>query len=220
MKKYFKFPGRFGPTAIAIFIVALVGVNIYLYKSSAALEDINRRLDTENHVLNLEIEKSQSIEKRLRKEISEKRKRVRKLDLELADAVQQYQQLKKESHQADTPKDPKSFKELEECKQQYGNLAADFLLTLDTANAADNSLKLCLDKAAKQERIISFQELAYIECQEQGRLKELKIQKTQEAMQRMDRYYKRKLLKNSVVKYAIGLLVGIALGRFIFKSKK
>lgn len=206
MKRYFKFPGRFGPAAVVVFIVVLVGVNFYLYKSSATLTDINRQLETENYGLNLDIEKSQTIENRLRNEVKEKQQRVKELDLELADAAQRYRQLKKETRQVEAPKDPKSF--------------ADFQLTLDTANGADNSLKLCLDKSAKQERIISYQELAYIECQEQGRLKELKIQKTQKAMQRLDRFYKRKLLKNSVVKYAIGILVGIALGRFIFKNKK
>lgn len=220
MKRYFKTLGRFGPTAIGIIIVILVGVNVYLYKSSATLEEINRRLETENYGLNLDIEKSQTREVRFLKEIKEKKEQVRTLDLELTAALQQFLQQKKESKKMKAPKNPQSFKELEECQLRYGKLAADFRITLDTAKSADNSLKLCLDKSIKLKRVLAFQELAYFECQEQGRLKELKIQKTQEAMQRLDRYYKRKLLKGSIIKYTIGILVGIAVGHFIFKKKK
>lgn len=202
-----------------IVVIALGAVNLYLYKSSAKLSEINSQLEMENYKLNLDIQKSEVRENRFRSEIKSKTITIKQLDTELDKAIAVQKSLKKRVADLCKPKDPKTFKKLDDCKQSYTELVKDFELSLAANRESEFSLKLCLDKSSKQEEVIDIQEKAYLECREQGKLKNLKLQKTEEAMNRLDRYYKRKLMQKSFAKYTIGIIAGILAGYFMFKKR-
>ena len=100
----------------------------------------------------------------------------------------------------------------------YRRLAVDFDLCLETNEKNQITLDLCMDKTIEQKAIIDFQENAYQECRDQGRLKDQKIRNTEKALKTLDTHYKRKLFRRGLGKYAVGIVAGLLVGFFVFGS--
>lgn len=205
--------------SLSILVIIVLGVvNLYLYKDSAKLSEINSRLEVENQQLNLDIKKSQVKEDKYRLEIRDKNQTIHQLDLQLEQSVLLQKELKEKVATLCNPQDPQTFKKLSECREKYSELVKDFELSLAAGRETEMSLKLCLDKTENQEEVIDLQEKAYYECREQGNLKDMKLQKSQDAIEKLDRYYKRKLLQRNTSKYTVGIIAGIIVGYFLFKK--
>jgi hypothetical protein len=200
-------------------VLGLFILNIYLYKDSKNLTEIKSDLELENYKLNLDIKKSQAKEEKLVKEINEKNNLIDQMGNKLTKAGQQHLRLKRRLAIIATPDNPENFNLLEDCKQKYSQLAKDLNLCQQTEQAAENALNLCLDKSRNQKDVITLQELAYLECQEQQKLIDTKVKETEAAMERLDRFYKRRLLKKDTIKYTVGIIVGILVGYFMFKTR-
>lgn len=213
-----KFIKRYWYVWVLIFVLS-VALNFYLMSDSNKLEDINNRLEQLNSELDRDLNESRVREEAFLEQIKEKNKVIAELDKTLAESMQKYERLKIEMAAVQTPEDPETFKELTDCKQKYGKLSQDLQLSMAFGKETENSLTLCRDKSVKQWEIIILQEQAYIECQEQGKLKDEKFKNLRDSMKDLDRFYKKKFLKRGILKYAVGAAVGIAAGYFIFKKR-
>jgi septal ring factor EnvC (AmiA/AmiB activator) len=200
-------------------VLGLFILNIYLYKDSKNLTEIKSDLELENYKLNLDIKKSQAKEEKLIKEISDKIQTIDRIKKELTGAHEKHQRLKRRLAVIDTPENPEHFTQIEQCKEKYLQLAKDLNLCQQTEQAAEIALNLCQNKSQQQKNVINLQELTYLECQEQRNLIDKKIKETEAAMERLDRFYKRRLLKRNTIKYTVGIIVGILAGYFMFKKR-
>ncbi|MCP5106004.1 MAG: hypothetical protein GY950_21650 [bacterium] len=203
---------------LVIFLLS-VGLNAYLLTDSTKLEELNNRLEQANNRLNQGIKESWEKEQEYRGEIADKNKIIAALDKQLSEALRKYGILKRKFDTLPEPENPRTFQELEECQTKYSKLSANFGLSLKFGRETENSLKLCLDKSEKQQEIFNIQELAYRESQKQGRLKDLKLKNMEDAMKELDRYYKKRMFKKGLLKYAVGAVVGIAAGYFIARKR-
>ncbi len=214
-----KFIKKYRVTIVIGVVLVLFGLNFYLYKDSKNLTEIKSQLELENFKLNLDIQKSQVKEKLLLKDIKNKTGDITKLDTQLTHVTTGYRQLQEQMTTMPKPENPGLFKELNECQQKYTALVTSLNLCLAANEKGDQSLNLCLDKSQKQKELFTLQEMAYVECQQQGQLMTQKLNDTADAMERLDRYYKRKILKKNTIKYTVGIILGIAAGYFMFKKK-
>jgi hypothetical protein len=200
-------------------VLALIVLNVYLYKDSQNLTGIKEQLELENYRLNLDIGKSRVKEERFLDEIAAKNRTIVRLDEKLADAAAERRELKGRLAAMREPADPDSFKKLEECKRNYTLLLKNLDLSLAAVGKAEQTLNLCRAKTQQLNEVITFQELAYLECKEQAKSRETKINRIGAAMERLDRFYKRKLLKKNTIKYTVGIIVGLIAGYFLFKKR-
>jgi len=197
-------------------ILMLCVLVIYLYKDSRNLTLIKGQMDLENYKLNLDIQKARVNEKKLQLEIIDKNKLIEELDKKIAQSIHQCRQLKEALNAIPDPLKNGPGKDPKEIKKKYLQLVKDFKFSQAYVTESESRLSLCLDKVKKLKGLIHSQELVYQECRTQVNLKDLKQAQTVKAVDRIDRYYKRRLLKKGTIKYTVGIIVGLLAGYFIF----
>ena len=205
---------------LVVIAVVSIGVNVYLLSDSRIKKDIIHNLEQGNGFLAGQLNESKEKEKSYLKEINEKNKTISALDKKLAESVKKYKQLKAEIAAVRKPENPRNFKDLNECKEKYVELAMDFKLSMDFGKVTETSLTLCLEKSKEQQDVIALMDKAYSECQKQGELKDLKIDNFKKSLKDLERFYKRKRLKRRIFHGTVGAVIGFAAGYFILKKNR
>jgi len=205
---------------VIVVMMGLVVLLIYLYKDSRYLTEIKQELEVQNYKLNLDIKKSEVNEEKHRQEIHNKDLLITAMSKKIADAQVQYLQMKEalDTAAADIEKNAADIPP--PCKQSHTRLQEDFNLAHVSVKENEAILGLYQQQNFRLHEVITRQEMAYIECREQYKLKEHALRETEAALARVDRYYKRKLFKKGHIKYTIGMLIGLAASFLLLKTKR
>lgn len=203
-------------------ILVLVILNVYLYKNSQYLSSIKKDLKAANLRLNRDIRGSRLREAKYIRQIKAHNRTIEQLDKKILDIQIENSDLKNELmslQQRAKLAEKHNRATVKDYKQRLSQLARDLDLTVKAADEMGKALDYFRNKSKTQADVIIRQELLFLECRDQLTLKEHKVDRLNVAMDRLDRYYKRKVLKKDSIKYTIGIIVGLVAGYFMFKNR-